>query len=346
MRVPSTWRSDLLNLVAAAIIALLIWAYANDRTRESLTTAGTVRFTVGDPRTQYVDPATSVPVTVEVRGGRRALEHIEEELRSGITLTTGTGGIPGRPGAHTIDLGRALEQLPAFAGVGVEIVRVRPESARIALGDLATEQVPVTAILPSTSVQGDIVLDPPVVSVTLPAEARAAVGALSIDAVVDTKNLEPGKLQQVDVDLRLPEALARWKELCRVVPPRAKVSFTLVAASAETRLANVPVRLAARAGSLDAWALSFAAGAADSIPDVIVTGPRAAVEALRKGEFEPAAFVNVPDRALQATERVDLPVSFWLLPDGVSVLEVAGTPRGAMPKVGVRIQRRPGVTPQ
>ena len=344
MRVPSTWRSDALNLVAAAIIALLIWAYANDRTRESTTTAGTVRFTVADPREQYVEPSTSVAVNVEVRGSRRALERIEDELRNGVTLSSGNGDIPPTAGMHTIDLAEALAHEPAFSAMGVEIVRVRPESQRITIGALATEQVPVTAVLPSAAVQGDIVLDPPVVAVTLPAEARGAVGALSVDAVVDTKNMEPGKPQQVDVDLRLPEALARWKELCRVVPPRAKVSFTLLATSEEAKLARVPVRISAGADAIARWQIA-PTGGSDVITGVVVTGPRAAVASISKGEFQPAAVVDVPEGALSQPGTVELPVTFWRLPEGVTVIDVAGPPRGTAPRVTVRISPRAVAAP-
>ena len=345
MRITTNWRSDLLNLVAAAIIALLIWAYANDRTRESVTAAGTVRFTVADPRAQYVEPSGSVSVTVEVRGSRRALERIEDELRNGVMLSSGKGDIPSAAGEHTIDLAEALAHEPAFAAMGVEIVRVRPESQRISVGTLATEQVPVTAVLPSAAVQGDIVVDPPVVAVTLPAEARAAVGALNVDAVVDTKNMEPGKPQQVDVDLRLPEALARWKELCRVVPPRGKVSFTLLATSGEAKLARVPVRLSVGPDAFARWDIAPAQGF-DAVAGVVVTGPRAAIASIERGEFLPAAVVDIPEGALVRPGTVELPVTFWRLPEGVSVIDVAGTARGTAPRVTVRVAPRPESEPR
>ena len=345
MRLPSTWRSDALNLVAAAIIALLIWAYANDRTRESTTSTGTVRFTVADPRAQYVEPSGSVSVSVEVRGSRRALERIEDELRNGVTLSSGSGDIPAGTGMHTIDFAEALAHEPAFSAMGVEIVRVRPESQRITVGALVTEQVPVTALLPSAAVQGEITLDPPVVAVTLPVEARAAAGTLGVDAVVDTKNMEPGKPQQVDVDLRLPEALARWKELCRVVPPRAKMSFTLLATSEEAKLARVPVRISAGSDALARWEI-VPAGGSDILTGVVVTGPRAAVASITGGEFLPAAVVDVPDAALRQPGAVELPVTFWRLPEGVTVLDVAGTPRGTAPRVTVRIAPRQENTPR
>ena len=70
-----TLRSDLLNAIAAAIIALLIWAYANDRTRESASVAGTVRLTPTDPREQWVDPSSAVQVAVELRA-RQHVKHL------------------------------------------------------------------------------------------------------------------------------------------------------------------------------------------------------------------------------------------------------------------------------
>ncbi len=94
MKPAAKWRSEVMNAVAAAVIALLIWAYANDRTRESASVAGTVRLAPADPRVQFVEPSTAVSLAVEVRGSRRAIEAFEDVLRSGLPLATGGDGLP------------------------------------------------------------------------------------------------------------------------------------------------------------------------------------------------------------------------------------------------------------
>jgi hypothetical protein len=323
------WRSDLVNVVAAAVVALLVWAYANDRTRESATLAGTVRLAVADPRAQYVDPSAAITVSVELRGSRRSIERAERALRAGITLAPGTDGLPGEPGTHSARLQPGLQVNAAIAETGAEVVRVRPETTSYTVGQLVTEQVPVSPLLPSAAVQGEISMDPAVVSVTLPSEARAAIGRLAVDAIVETKNLEPGKPQQVDVDLRLPDALARWNELCRVVPPRAKVSFTLLSNNAQFTIPSVPVRISMSPSASAAWVVAPVRAA---VSGVVVTGPRAAIDALKAGTFVPAAVVDLGD-GVPATGRGALQVTFWRLPDGVSVVEAAGTPRGQVPTV-------------
>ncbi|MFM8785659.1 MAG: hypothetical protein ACKOFI_11065, partial [Phycisphaerales bacterium] len=93
------WRSDLVNVVAAAVVALLVWAYANDRTRETATLAGTVRLAVADPRAQYVEPSAAITVSVELRGSRRSLERAERALGAGVALAPGPDGLPGAPGS-------------------------------------------------------------------------------------------------------------------------------------------------------------------------------------------------------------------------------------------------------
>jgi hypothetical protein len=323
------WRSDLVNAAAAAVVALLVWAYANDRTRESATLAGTVRLAVADPRLQYVEPSAAITVSVELRGSRRSIERAERALRAGVALAPGTDGLPGEPGIHEARLQPTLQLNAAIAETGAEVVRVRPETASYSVGALVTEQVPVSPLLPSAAVQGEIAVEPAVVSVTLPSEARAAVGRLAVDAIVETKNLEPGKAQQVDVDLRLPEALARWNELCRVVPPRAKVGFTLLSTNAQFTISSVPVRVSMSPAAAAAWDVTPVRGA---VSGVVVTGPRAAIDALRTGAFVPAAVVDLGDGA-PAAGRSALPVTFWRLPEGVSVVEASGTPRGQVPSV-------------
>ena len=333
------WRSEALNVVAAAVIALLVWAYANDRTRETATLAGTVRLSPADPRATWVAPSAAVTVSVELRGSRRSIERAENALRAGIPLSPGADGVPSEPGSHVLALRDVLQANAAIAESGAELVRVRPETVPFEVGELVTEQVPVTAVLPSASVSGDIAVEPAVVSLTVPAAARQALGRLAVDAIVDTKNLEPGKPQQVDVDLRLPESLGRWRELCRVVPPRAKVSFALLKADSEFRIESVPVRVSVPADVAQSWTVAAAPGA-EAISGVVVSGPRASIDALRSGTFAAAAIVDLAS-APELPGRVRQAVSFWRLPEGVSVIEAGGLRSGEAVLVDLVASPRP-----
>lgn len=341
MNTPRQLRGELFNIVAAGIVALLIWAYANDRTRESATVAGTVRITATDPRTQYVEPTTAINVSLEVRGSRRSIESVEDALRTGISLaTSGSGGVPSEPGVHTVDLANALMQEASIHSTGVEIVRMSPESVRVTIGRLVTDQVPVKPVLPRASVQGDIVVDPAVVAVTLPEAAREAVGALALDVVVDTKNLEPGRTHAVDVELKVPEALSRWKELIRIVPQRTKVVFSLLATTAEFTLASVPIELAASPAALANYDFTLPGGGA--LTSVVVTGPLASIDSLRNGDFAPAAIVALGPADLAAGMR-RVRVASWRLPEGVTVVSTAGVAVSAaapFPEVSVDVQLR------
>jgi len=333
-----TLRSDLLNAVAAAIIALLIWAYANDRTRESATVAGTVRLTPSDPREQWVDPSSAVQVSVELRGSRRSIEAAEDAFRTGLQLAIGGSGLPSGDGQVVASLRDVLSSNSTIAATGAEVLRVRPESLRYEAGALVTEQVPVVTSLPNAAVSGGIVAEPAVVALTLPAAARQTTGALHVDAAVDTRNLVPGKPQRIDVELRLPEALARWREQCRVVPPRAVVAFELVATTAELRVARVPVRIAIDPVAADRWEVTPEAGS-DAVTDVTLTGPRTAIESIAAGRFEPSAVIDLgtgPARVGTA----DYPVTFWRLPEGVSVLPADRAEAGSMPTVRLRVLPR------
>lgn len=333
-----TLRSDLLNAIAAAIIALLVWAYANDRTRESASISGTVRLTPSDPRERWVEPASAVQVAVELRGSRRSIEAAEDALRTGLPLAIGGAGLPSPDGQVVASLREVLSANPTIAATGAEVVRVRPESLRYETGALVTEQVPVVTSLPNAAVSGGIVAEPSVVAMTLPASARQAINSLQADAVVDTRNLVPGKPQRIDVELRLPESLARWREQCRIVPPRAVVEFELVATTAELRVARVPVRIAIDPAAADRWEVTPEPGG-DSLEDVVLTGPRAAIESIAGGKFEPSAVIDLgtgPSRIGSA----DYQVTFWRLPDGVSVLRAAGADVGTPATVRLRVLPR------
>ena len=344
MRRTGGWRSEALNMIAAAVIALLVWAYANDRTRESASVAGTVRISPADPRTQFVDPSAGVSVVVEVRGSRRAIEAAEDALRSGISLAAGAAGVPSAPGEHVASLREVLGANPQMAATGAEVVRVRPETLRYAAGRLVTEQVPVQVALPNASVRGEIVADPPVVSFTLPEEAARSGGALTVDAAIDTKNLEPGKPQQVDVELRIPDRMSRWRELCRVVPPRAKVSFELLATSGECTAPPVPVRVALAPAAAGLWEVTPERGS-EALKGVRLAGPRAALDAVMNGSFATAAVVDLGD-APTRIGTAEYPVSHWQLPEGVTVVR---DPKDPAPTVRMRVLPRgpaPGAADQ
>jgi hypothetical protein len=339
-----TLRSDFLNALAAAIIALLIWAYANDRTRESATVAGTVRLTPSDPREQWVDPSSAVQVAVELRGSRRSIEAVEDALRTGLQLAIGGAGLPSSDGQVVAALGEVLSNNSTIAATGAEVLRVRPESLRYETGSLVTEQVPVVTSLPNAAVSGGVVAEPSVVAVTLPAAARQSIASLQVDAAVDTRNLVPGKPQRIDVELRLPESLARWREQCRIVPPRAVVEFELVATTAELRVARVPVRIAIDPAAADRWEVTPEAGS-DAIRDVMLTGPRAAIESIAGGKFSPSAVIDLGAGPVRVG-TAEYPVTFWRLPDGVSVLPAEGADAGAPPSVRLRVlPRNPATSP-
>ncbi len=348
MRDPTPLRSELFNIIAAAIVALLIWAYANDRTRETATVSGTVRIAASDPRANFIEPTGAVTVSMEVRGSRRAIERVEDALRTGVSLATGSGVIPSEPGEFPIDLKDAIAADAGIMATGIEIARTKPEEIRVQIGKLVTDQVPVTAVLPRASVQGEIVIDPPVVAVTLPEAARIAVGAISLDALVDTKNLEPGRLHAVDVDLKLPDSLNRWKELVRVVPPRAKVSFSLLATTGQFVISSIPVEVAVAPAALDHYEVTLLSGST-SVPNVVVTGPLASIDQLRNADFAAAAVVSLSPRVLAPGVR-KVPISMWRLPEGVTVISANGVAiaAGSAPielsvEIKARVHAKPAV---
>ncbi|MFM1936691.1 MAG: hypothetical protein RI990_1650 [Planctomycetota bacterium] len=318
MNRPRGWRSEALNMAAAAVIALLVWMFANDRTRESEVLASTIRLAPPDPKAGFVEPSAALPVTVTVKGSRRAIDRAADALRAGITLVPGVGTIPAGAGTHSLDLADALGDASTLRDLGVLVETVRPASMQFTFGDLATVQVPVEPVLAGSVLDGSVAIDPEVVNITLPALARPADGALGVTANVDTANLEPGKAHQVDVELRLPESLAKWKELCRVVPPRAKVSFTLLANTSELTLDGIEVRVSLPAASSLRYEVKPAPESA-VLSGIVVTGPRASIEALQSGTFVPAAVVDLADADVRPG-RFEAAVTFWRLPEGVTVV--------------------------
>jgi hypothetical protein len=124
-----------------------------------------------------------------------------------------------------------------------------------------------------------------------------------------------------------------------VVPPRAKVSFALLKADSEFRIASVPVRVSVPADVAQSWTVAAAPGA-ESIEGVVVSGPRASIDALRSGAFAAAAIVDLAS-APELPGRVRQAVSFWRLPEGVSVIEAGGLRSGEAVLVDLVASPRP-----
>jgi hypothetical protein len=128
------------------------------------------------------------------------------------------------------------------------------------------------------------------------------------------------------------------------VPPRAVVEFELVATTAELRVARVPVRIAIDPAAADRWEVTPEAGS-DAIRDVMLTGPRAAIESIAGGKFSPSAVIDLGAGPVRVG-TAEYPVTFWRLPDGVSVLPAEGADAGAPPSVRLRVlPRNPATNP-
>ncbi|MDZ4830690.1 MAG: hypothetical protein SGJ09_10900 [Phycisphaerae bacterium] len=337
------WRPKATNFTVVTVISLLLWLWAAGRTREIGTVELFVRFVVADADQTAALPIEAVPVEIELQGTRRELDRAAERFTGKmITLRVGRFGVPGTPGTHAIDLAAALSRTEEFDSTGAAVVASTPATTPLEIVETETIESSIVPLLPGVQLVGDAIVEPETVRVTLP---RALVPALGAEPHVQaflpstqTNMLQSGRRHGVDVTLRVPEALEAQSRLVRIVPDKARVSFTLLSRSSTSVLRLVPVQIAGPPDDLSEFSVDI--NPADAfLRDVEVTGPSEIIRALEDGRAKAFAIVHLSadDLALRVTrKRVDL----WMLPTGVAVGRI-GESSDTEPLIRMTVTQRP-----
>jgi hypothetical protein len=329
------WTSKLSTWFVAAIATVLIWAWAADRTRETRELKGTVAFRSSDPAQHFVDPMKAFPVTLSVKASPASIETIQTMLDEGVLIPTGTPGFPGQPGSSNVLLASTINNLPAVMATDATILGARPESAKVVVGDLITTQYPVAVRIPLADFESASV-NPSVALVTLPAAVAEAAKDIQVEAVVDAKNLAPGR-NTATATMRLPESLAVKPEQVTIVPDRAQVAFTLRRKTESINLATVGVQIAGSPTDLKGFDVSINQDGG-VLRDVTLVGPPDALKDIESGKFTVTAIVPLTsgDLGSKITKKA---VSNWILPLGVSVESIGGK-QMVNPEISLKIEPR------
>ncbi len=337
------WSANLSTWFVAAIATLLIWTWAADRTRETRELKGTISFRSSDPKQHFVDPIKPLAITLSIKASPASIDRIQTLLEENLIIPSGTPGFPTSPGVHNIMLVEALNNLSQIIATDATILTSRPESAKVAIGDLTTTQFPLSAKI-SLAEYESASINPSVVLVTLPTSAIDAMKNLQVEAVVDTKDLSTGK-NTAPARLQLPESVGVKSDQVTFVPDQAVVTFTLRRKTDNIKLATVPLQIAASPTDLKGFDIIFAQD--DGVlRDVILIGPPTALKDIESGKFAVAAIVplNSGDLGSKVAKKA---ISNWILPPGVSVESVGGK-QIVNPEIALKIEPRTSqaITPE
>ncbi len=226
------------------VVAILIWYWAAAETRDQASHTLRLVLAPASPTDQVVTPP-EYSVTVDMEGSALALQKAKM-LEAPLTLSVGTE-LPAKEGVHRVDLLDALERHERLTKTGVGLVSANPTSVDIRIDALVPLTLPVKPVLPGVETEGEVTVDPPQVTVSMPTRIRELAGDdLEVEAQVQQgrlERLEPGVLNTITAKLRLPARFAGERSV-RIDPPSADIKFSVRSRIKAITLPTVRVQIA------------------------------------------------------------------------------------------------------
>jgi hypothetical protein len=338
--------SNVWTLILVTTIAVVIWLWAADETRQQEERSATIVVESADPEHFAVKPAKGRPVTIKILGSSRSLTEIQRALRDTIVIQTGATAVPNQVGVHRVDVATALNSHPKFLEAAATVVTAEPAGLDIQICERVPMRIPVEVALPDVRLQGSASVEPAQAPIMVADVVQQVFANARLEATIDPQQLaalERGQVHTLTGQWRLPAALAAYAEDVTLPSTPPRITFTLESQLATTTVARVPVQISGVAEDLAAYDIRIEE-ADVYLKDVKLTGPIDQIRRIQAGteEVKIVAFVHLTsnDLALRVTRK---PIGLWLLPPGVSVVPLEG--RGGPPQVGLRIVERSAATP-
>jgi hypothetical protein len=332
------WQARLSGFGLVSLVTVLIWIWAAGETRVERSFEATISLEAPDPARMQVDatsPSFNGRVGITARGSQRAVRDLQIVVSQRLELLAGSGGIPTTEGISQVSLARAIADLPSVRATGAVIDAVDPASIEIRIDLLERGTLRVVPEFAGTQTQGDVVVEPPIVSARLPAaawrEGRDPVARAVFDRR-DLESLEPGRRYTLDAQVQLPPPLAAIARGAATEPTTVKVTFTPRSRDRTTTLASVPVQVAGPAEEFAKHRVEVDPG---FLRQVVLSGPAEAIARIEERRERIVAFVHLDSTEL-ALRVPSKRISLWLLPPGVRVVQI-GDSEESLPEIGLRI---------
>lgn len=311
----SVWVVRARNVAVVTVLAGLAWLLAESQTLQN--EVFTVRVTLGDQGEAQVAVeagavARAAPgqawegrVEVHAAGSAALIDALVDQLTRPVELSIGRE-IPGEPGTHEVLMREALRTTEAFRDSGVTITSVTPDRVRVEVDELVSREVPVVVVLPGgVEVSEPASATPDTARIVAPSRVLEDAGeSLTVSASVPAdalRALVPGRAEAVGgVRTAPPAALAgRWA--VRVEPAVVGVSIALESRSQTMTIPRIPVHVLLAPSELERprWRIEIEPADQDLV-DVVLTGPREALDRISRNEVRPRAIVPLSFEELEA----------------------------------------------
>jgi len=252
----SRLRVEVWSVIITAVVTALIWAWAAGETLEQESQTARLQFTAPQADTWLIKPSTD-RVRLTLEGSKSALQQIATAADAApIGVRLGSEHLPAEPGTHMLAVAAALQDGAAFENVGVRIVECEPATIQVEVDELIQVQAEVRPVLPGVQHEGEITVDPPTATITIPSRLRDQLpNTLYANAEAEQwqlASLEPDVQHTLVVNVRPQDALANNPDV-RVTPATAAVSFSIRSQIRELLLDSVRVQISGTPQNIDEY---------------------------------------------------------------------------------------------
>jgi hypothetical protein len=316
---------DVLKTMAwVAPLTVLIWIYAEreqTETRSNVVVPIEVSINAPDRIVSVKDPPDR-NVVVTLIGPRNGVQRAYEGIQSAsggraLVQVTLDAKIPSgeQPISNTASLVAAN---PIFLQNGVSIRDISPKFLRVQVDDMKEQELPIVPTGEVKNLVGVPIFTPDRVKVRAPESLfKLAATQNKLHVVADLSKVDQLK-QPGKQEARVPVTWVFEGENVTILPRTVTVACDVSRKDAETVLSSVPIYIAPSP--------SFKYKAelrpnVNSIPNIHVVGPQAAIDQLIDGTFKPLAFLIVTNDDVRAGlgKEQTKELEFGRLPEGVHV---------------------------
>ncbi len=286
------------SIIGAAIVALLVWFFAEGRSLITVTHTAAVELVSPEGGRRVVwrlpDGEDEFEISLTLTGSTAALDELARQLQTPIPLAPGAE-LPAEVNDHQVDLVNALRDSDVFANSGIEIVSVEPPLVRIRVDELVQRQVRVAPQVAGAELDGAPSASPDTVTVTLPRGVADALilpdGAVVAPVGPESLSQRSGQMTITGVRIVPPSA---WRDANRLTisPQAVDVTFTLRDTIRQTTLKQVPVYISIPAGQQGAWGVTIAPDQ-QYLRDVTVRGPSEVIARIESAETPVVATIKL-----------------------------------------------------
>ena len=335
------------EILAVIVVTTLIWLYAEAESVATTSVETFVRISAPEGADRVVsptDPSWTGAISIRLQGARGSIDSAKTSLARGVNLALGAGGIPARPGQHSINLQSAIQNAALRDHTGVVVENVEPSTLTVDVQSIVRiADIPIRFDLPvGLLIAGDPVIEPATATVTAPQSVADQAQATNTPLVASIRlnsselaDLPAGVSRTLTGALELPGGLLS-SPYVTISPQTVTVTVRIQSQLSELVLPSVPIWEMIPPPEADIWSITIDP---PFLSDLTLSGPTDLIRRVESGEIRVIGVIEVSSEILESGGG-ELGIQFPGLPAGLKI--ATDSPRVSV----VSVRRKPGAEPQ